>query len=276
MGCSDSPRPSQCVLGGGSLLPSLYADARYILMPALFHRPTITNADALAINHDWVGHPGTLVKAYPAVGLGSVRMATQASCGANGTTGWKLTDAGQLQASVDGGAALCLLGSQNYGPANNAISCPPATTQSGLTQCGNALFDCSQTAGKWALNTDPGNSTLSWTRKAGDKPLCLTARAGHTAPDRSASGPGGKGPASKLIYCFSIIENLLLENIKRVLIRRSTLSLSSRGGSLLPSIHADARSALLMTSLFRRLRPPPSLDNARNQDIRCRMSRCSR
>lgn len=29
---------------------------------------TITNKDALAINNAWVGHPGTLVKSYPATG----------------------------------------------------------------------------------------------------------------------------------------------------------------------------------------------------------------
>lgn len=119
-------------------------------------------------------------------------MATQAECGTNGTKGWQLTPAGQLQVGGDTGATLCLLGSQNYGPANGAITCPPATTRSGLTQCGNALFNCSEAAGVWTFNS---NSTLSWAR-FNSKPLCLAARPGHIAKDRTADGPGGSGPVT--------------------------------------------------------------------------------
>ena len=30
--------------------------------------PTITNADALAVSEAWAGHPGTLIRSYPASG----------------------------------------------------------------------------------------------------------------------------------------------------------------------------------------------------------------
>merc|ERR1719272_220605 len=38
--------------------------------------PTITNLDALSVNEQWAGHPGTLVRSYPASGL-STQMVTQ-------------------------------------------------------------------------------------------------------------------------------------------------------------------------------------------------------
>ena len=41
--------------------------------------------------------------------------------------------------------------------ANGVISCPPATTKGGLSQCGNALFDCAAVAGVWEHDPAYGN-----------------------------------------------------------------------------------------------------------------------
>ena len=113
--------------------------------------PWITNPDMLAISHAWHGHPGTLVKTYPSVGL-PVKMAVQVSCGTDvtdvddagettTTPGWSLNN-GSLVAPGDAG--LCMVGIQNSGVVNeNKFSCPPATTSDTTpTQCGNVLFNC--------------------------------------------------------------------------------------------------------------------------------------
>ena len=80
--------------------------------------PTITNPDALMVNEQWAGHPGTLVKAYPAMGV-AVQMTAQADCDA-AIKGWKLTDDGKLVAPASSGAhgdqAMCMIGHTTSGP----------------------------------------------------------------------------------------------------------------------------------------------------------------
>lgn len=161
---------------------------------------TITNLDALAINAAWAGSPGSLVKAYPAVGL-PVQMASQTDCG-TAAKGWQLSNGTIIapSSSGDGPGAplLCLLGNQHFGKANGAISCPPATTKGGLSQCGNALFNCSEVAGSWRL--DAASGALKWAAKPSDpKPLCLAATPGHAATDRKGNMPGGTQPVSSMI-----------------------------------------------------------------------------
>eukprot|EP00041_Stephanoeca_diplocostata_P025750 m.681930 g.681930 ORF g.681930 m.681930 type:complete len:200 (-) comp22815_c0_seq8:4851-5450(-) len=41
---------------------------------------TITNTAALDINHAWAGDPGTLIKSYPATGVGAPRRVGQSPC----------------------------------------------------------------------------------------------------------------------------------------------------------------------------------------------------
>lgn len=80
--------------------------------------PTITNPDALMVNEQWAGHPGTLIKAYPAMGV-AVQMTAQADCDA-AIKGWKLTDDGKLVAPASSGAygnqAMCMIGHTTSGP----------------------------------------------------------------------------------------------------------------------------------------------------------------
>ena len=71
----------------------------------------------LAISHAWDGHPGTLVKAFPAVGL-PVGMSTLGECSAAnpGSTGWALRNGSLLApASSSASAQLqpqCMVGIQ--------------------------------------------------------------------------------------------------------------------------------------------------------------------
>jgi hypothetical protein len=76
---------------------------------------TITNPDALSINKQWVGHPGTLVKAYPAISPDKMAIQTTCSSGTVGGSGsgvgWSLKD-GKLIAPKAGesvvlGVSLC-------------------------------------------------------------------------------------------------------------------------------------------------------------------------
>jgi|EP01044_Picomonas_judraskeda_P015160 hypothetical protein len=162
--------------------------------------PWITNPDMLAISHAWHGHPGTLVKTYPSVGL-PVKMAVQASCttntdGGEATIGWSIKN-GSLVAPGDGG--LCMVGIQNSGVVNeNKFSCPPATTSDSTpTQCGNVLYNCSAVDGVWFHNTTTGQ--LAWAPHAGTDPKdqkCLGLSPGHVADDRVGASRGPLDPAS--------------------------------------------------------------------------------
>ena len=142
--------------------------------------PTITNADALMINDAWAGHPGTLVKSYPATDSSSALMLDQASCdGSAESTGWSL-DGGKLRAP---GGQQCLDGLAKSGPTgqsdNGMVSCPPPTTKCGSTPCpgcGALLVNCTDAQGAWTH--DAGSGVLMWN---------------STGPDEAAAqgGPGG-------------------------------------------------------------------------------------
>ena len=51
--------------------------------------PTITNTEALAINADFVGHPGTLVRSYPATDPGAPIVAVHGECDGSAAIGTK-------------------------------------------------------------------------------------------------------------------------------------------------------------------------------------------
>ena len=59
--------------------------------------------------------------------------------------------------------ATGMLGIQNFGPANGAVTCPPGTTNGGLAQCGQGLFNCSEVRGVWNF-TSAGS--LVWAQSA--------------------------------------------------------------------------------------------------------------
>eukprot|EP00729_Bicosta_minor_P025490 gene25490-28046_t len=129
---------------------------------------TITNPDALRINEEWAGHPGTLVKAYPAQGTEghrvAVQMTAQGSCDAT-VKGWKLTDDGKLMAPPSPSSdaePMCMLGHTTSGATNGLFGCPPATTNGG--------------GGR------PGGQ--------GPPPHCLSAMSGRVAKDRHGFGTG--------------------------------------------------------------------------------------
>jgi hypothetical protein len=141
---------------------------------------TITNPDALMINDAWAGHPGTLVKSYPATNAGAALMIDQAACGGGGggggtpTTGWKL-EGGKLIAP--GQAAQCLDGTSKGGPTGQStsgmVSCPPPTTNcngkagGSCPGCGMLFANCSAAVGEWTLKAvnftnDGVHQVLQW------------------------------------------------------------------------------------------------------------------
>ncbi|CAK0860653.1 unnamed protein product [Prorocentrum cordatum] len=151
--------------------------------------PTITNPDALLVNQEWAGHPGTLVKAYPASDDSGLRMVARAPCpegsapeAAATVQGWRFD--GPRLVSPDG---LCLHGKRG-------VDCPPATTRTGDSQCGLALANCSSVPGAWRLDATSG--ALEWRQKpdgAADGAECLASTPGVAAHDRDVNG---RGPVS--------------------------------------------------------------------------------
>jgi len=156
---------------------------------------TITNPDALAINLEWAGHPGTLVKAYPATtSLTGVKMLTQGPCDGSATrSGWTLTSTGKLLAPAadhGGGSSppLCLLGASTVSNTPQ-LTCVPATTRSGVTQCGGIIANCSDASGVWRFSSDMmtgGNSSLQFVAKAGAPAKCLAVRPGLASTMRTS------------------------------------------------------------------------------------------
>eukprot|EP01046_Picozoa_sp_COSAG06_P036921 COSAG06_NODE_4120_length_4550_cov_1.804314_4_plen_356_part_00 len=155
--------------------------------------PTITNADALAINDAWAGLPGTLVKTYPSTHPEAPFMLDQGVCdGSKHSIGWQLDDNGKLHtptparpfdgsnmdefrrhissssssdATIDDG--LCLDGNAKSGPAGQStsglVSCPPPTTKCGASPCpgcGSLLTSCSNATGVWTHDATTG--LLQW------------------------------------------------------------------------------------------------------------------
>lgn len=127
--------------------------------------PIITNLDARAVNHAWVGHPGTLIKTYPSQGQGF--QATHDVCDGSGATiGWRINN-GTLQTPNLGGAGKCLM-------TDGLGNCPPPTLHDKNVQCGNLVGNCSRSHGKWSYNS---SSKLVYWQDGNpkDAPRCLKA-----------------------------------------------------------------------------------------------------
>ena len=84
--------------------------------------PIITNQDAERVNRAWAGRPGTLIRQYPAdpSGMGVLRLGQSPCDGSPKTTGWALTDEGQLRHAFDSAAgsdndSVVCVSTQNYG-----------------------------------------------------------------------------------------------------------------------------------------------------------------
>lgn len=145
--------------------------------------PTITNADALSINQQWAGHPGTLVKAYPAVDYDQF-MAVPGPCGSSSSKGWSLQN-GVLVGSTKG---FCVDGSQSN------VGGIPATRGSGLTKSGINIRNCSKvTNGNWSHNSS--TDTIAWTPKKGGRPFCIGVQLGQ-----------GLRPTDKLVISTGICD----------------------------------------------------------------------
>eukprot|EP00729_Bicosta_minor_P002093 gene2093-11945_t len=172
---------------------------------------TITNKDALAINNAWVGHPGTLVKSYPATGDVSLTV-DQAPCnGQPESLGWKLEGTMLVNRQAAAGEGVCL-GTQS-GPTGQTTqgesSCPPPTTQFGGSGCGSVFVDCNQQAkmGSWTHNATTGilmfqPSTLGGSGSTPAKPQCLRAQppapvGGFYGGPKAANTASGGCPNSK-------------------------------------------------------------------------------
>jgi hypothetical protein len=157
--------------------------------------PLISNTEALAVNHAWAGHPGTLRKVYPMQGLQQIvgnwcqeklpdgtagpgcdvgLMSAFASCDTGGaaTTGWKLTD-GMLVAPQSGQATAQCLTTHSFA---YGVDCPPPTMTSGAVGCGNIVMNCSRATfeGTWAF--DDATGAVQYTPNSTNaKPSCLSA-----------------------------------------------------------------------------------------------------
>jgi len=130
----------------------------------------ITNTDALSISAAWAGHPGTLIKAYPAQTSQTSKMQVVLDkCdGGPGSTEWRLNQ-GRLEAPTIPGTMpeLCMR--------SETMPCPPPTTYFGGARCGLALGNCSELppGSHWNLV----QSTLQWWdgHQTTTKPHCLYA-----------------------------------------------------------------------------------------------------
>ena len=193
--------------------------------------PWITNTDMLAISHAWAGHPGTLVRAYPSVGL-PVGMAVLGDCSGSpgaGFKGWMLKNGSliappaadtppsssaatrterhggtQAQAQVPAQGQQCMVGIQHSGVVNeNAFTCPPATTANKQApMCGSMLFNCSAVSGFWAHKT---TGELAWAQHPGDTKTekCLVVTAGVVSSDRNGSKADPKAGSMAFTPCVT-------------------------------------------------------------------------
>ena len=155
--------------------------------------PIITNTEALAVNHNWAGKPGTLAKVYPMAGLAPVienwctkpgpdgdtgcgigfQVGFSPSCdGSADQIGWKL-DGGMLVAPADGQAGDQCVTTHNY---QYDVDCPPPTSTSGPVGCGTVIMNCSRAKadGSWALDTGTGLLKFAGSVPS-SKPACLSA-----------------------------------------------------------------------------------------------------
>merc|ERR1712093_668646 len=109
--------------------------------------PIITNQEALAVSSAWHGHPGTLIRTYPASNS-SVQVGV-VECDAGAV--WKFAD-GKLHVQAAAGSVdRCLL-------AGKSGFCPPPTTRHPNVSCGLLLGDCSESTGRWNFT----DNTVRW------------------------------------------------------------------------------------------------------------------
>lgn len=128
--------------------------------------PIITNVDALAVSKAWAGHPGTLIKVYPAVGQGL--QVVQGVCdGTARTLGWRFENGSLVAPMVDGMALPHCVRSGAEG------FCPPPTTRFSDLQCGIPLDECpAKPAGVWNYS----KHMVQWfDGNPSDPPQCLGA-----------------------------------------------------------------------------------------------------
>jgi len=147
----------------------------------------ITNPDALAVNQQWAGSPGTLVKSYPAVGLPD-RMAVQTTCD-KFSQGWSLENGKLIAPGSTPASSMCLT--------NHGVGCPPTTRAGGITQCGPSLMNCSDFKGNWTLDAD---KTLKYSNKGSVQCLYVIEGMNVTAGRKSGEiklGQCGVSPRSQ-------------------------------------------------------------------------------
>lgn len=172
---------------------------------------TITNTDALAISDAWAGHPGTLVKTYPAAGA-VPWMVTQAACdGSPQSTGWKIENGLLVTPGGTSADSLCLgTGQGPIGQNFGYYGCPPPTTGAPDSGCGLIITNCSDAKGVWSHDA---KGTLRWAQKEGAPPKCLSATPtrpvgnfyGGPVPAETNIGgcPGGPNVANTSTFAFS-------------------------------------------------------------------------
>ena len=132
--------------------------------------PIISNTESLAVNHAWAGHPGTLAKVYPTIGLSPLvenwcqpaedgclvgLHASPSKCdGTPKTIGWQLKALSTTDVNSSGGTMLiapnptkqprqqCL--AAHHGDGAYGTDCPPPTSTSGPVGCGLLILNCSR------------------------------------------------------------------------------------------------------------------------------------
>ncbi|CAE7211879.1 unnamed protein product [Symbiodinium pilosum] len=127
----------------------------------------ITNTDALAVSTAWHGHPGTLIKAYPATSS-KMQVVLDQCDGSHVTIGWQFEQGRLIAPKISPmKEAMCLR--------SETMPCPPPTTYSNGARCGLALGNCSELppGSHW----DAVQSTIQWWdgHKTTTKPRCLYA-----------------------------------------------------------------------------------------------------
>lgn len=136
---------------------------------------TITNPHALAVNAEWVGHPGTLVRSYPATGVEASQIGQAVCGGRQPQQGWRLWGGFLVAPGSAPDAMLCVDPSTPLPdePQVYANPCPPPTTGGGQVDCGLTVVNCSRARGNWTYEGARG--LLMWQAQLGDKPRCLSA-----------------------------------------------------------------------------------------------------
>jgi hypothetical protein len=204
--------------------------------------PIISNQDALSVNEQWAGHPGTLVKAYPASDMDS-RMVIQAGQSEEtdpapipGAVGWHIAN-GKLVAPGSDADPQCL--SASGFP--NGFYCPPTTRAGGVTQCGNLIENCSTVQGSWEHGA---SGLLMWRQKPSDQPQCLFTDAGSPAAKQRQTGwvKLGQCQSGSSHQTFSFTKEGELRNDDDVFLKASALP----GSQLWSKPLLDGKVAILV------------------------------